>query len=141
MGGSSTLMPDEKQSAESQMFPRLTHKHDLPPIDNLSLQVKEHHSVLTRHGRIMHSHSNQLVSMHETVTNLEDASPLGGISERLTKVEHDLLKLRTAIYIVGALLTSGYMGGKVVDRVIPLTASPPQVIQLSPEAIKALQAP
>jgi hypothetical protein len=123
------------------MFPRLTHKHDLSAIDNLDAQVKEHHTVLTRHGRIMHSHSNQLVAMHESVTKVESTSPLGGISERLTKVEHDLLRLRTAIYIVGALLTSGYMGGKVVDRVVPSAPPPPQIIQLSPDAIKALQAP
>jgi len=77
----------------------------------------------------------------KTLKNLKDASPLGGISERLTKVEHDILRLRTAIYVVGVLITSGYMGGKVVDRVVPTPPPPPQVIQLSPDAIKALQAP
>jgi len=132
-------MADDK--FKSQMFPRIVHKRDANPIDNLELQVTEHHDVLTRHGRIMGSQADQLIDIHEDIKQLKDASPIGGIAERLTKVEHDLLKLRTAIYVVGILLTGGYMGGKTIERVIPQTPSPPQVIQLSPEALKALQAP
>jgi len=49
------------------MFPRIVHKRDATPIDNIELQVTEHHDVLTRHGRIITSQSTQLIGVHEDV--------------------------------------------------------------------------
>jgi len=121
----------------SALFPKLVRRRDnMNQIDTLELQVTEHHEVITRHGRAIHGNATNFANVHSEVVKIKSSDPLGGINERLNKVELDLAKLRTAIYIVGVLLTGGYVGGKTIERVTP---NQPQVIQLAPEALKALQ--
>lgn len=109
----------------SEFFP----KH--PP------SVEDHHRCLYKQGRVLESHTNQLIAVNQRMAELEEASPLNEIrklEKEFARVESDVrvevARIRTALYIVGILLGGGYSAGKAVE-----TLKPPQpiVVQTAPQ--------
>lgn len=127
--------PPKRGTPVSALFPRI--------FDNPQKQSAEHHDVIGRHGRAISYHTDRIIHMEERIKKLEKSDPHKAVQEsedelkdKITNLERDFIKLRTAVYVAAVILGSGLTGNAVSNT---LKKEPPSVIQLPPEVIEALK--
>jgi len=128
--------PTKRHTPVSALFPRI---HENP-----QKQTAELIDVISRHGRVMISHTDQLTRHHEKIKVLESKDPVkvahemeDKFDEKITKLDRDIIKLRTAVYVAAVIIGSGVAGSTAANTI--KKDSPPVQIQLPPEVLEALK--
>jgi hypothetical protein len=129
--------PTKRHTPVSALFPRI--------LENPQKQTAEILDVLARHGRVMLSHTDQLTRHHERIKGLEGKDPVQVLheiedkfEEKVTKLDRDIIRLRTAVYVAAVIIGSGVAGSTAANS-IKKDSGPPVQIQLPPEVLEALK--